>query len=343
MTVKEMHIGVDLLLQKINSNFIDEFEHEEVDWALNEEVLRFIKQRFSAKSNDKQKGFQDGQKRVDDLKALIMPPASLPCIPRDNDSVYSYLPHDYLTLINNRTITTDLCGLPYNPTKVPLIKNISCIQIADDTVNQYSTFKIFFNGLQVFNITDYPNFMNPIPVSAKFALINLVIQVLEDSGYVCKYSQYYDSRCPQGIIVITDNSLDIDIEYVSGTVSTNSVAWNKERISNTSGTERTNRLCDLENVYTLLESSFGTTTAANPISILEGDKIIVFHKQKFIPSTINISYLRKPRKINLSLGQDCDLDEWIQQEIIDNTAKRLAGIVESPNYRQIINENLLKE
>jgi hypothetical protein len=342
MTAKEMHIGVDLLLQKINSNFIDVFEPEEIDWALNEEVLRFVKQRFSAKSNDKQKGFQDGQKRLDDLKALIEP-ASLFCIPRDSNSVYNYLPHDYLTLINDRTITTDLCGALYNPTKVALVKNISCIQIADDSINLYSTFKIFFNNLQVFNIVDYPTFMNPVPVSAKFALINLVIQVLEDQGYVCKYSEYYDSRCPQGIIVVTDNSIDIDVEYVSGTVSTNSVASNKERINVTTGSENPNRLCDQEDLYDLLNSSFGTTISSSPISTLEKDKIIVFHKQKFIPSTINISYLRKPRKINLSLGQDCDLDEWIQQEIIDNTAKRLAGIVESPNYRAIINENLLKE
>lgn len=346
MIVKEMHIGVNFLLQKIDSKFIDSFEPEELDWALNEEVLRFVKQRLSPQSNDKQKGFQDGQKRFDDLKPLITN-ASIPAYVRDSVSVFCYLPFNYLTLINDRTTTKNLCGSPYSSVTTSVVtKYISCLQIKDDPTDLYATFKIRFNGVEVFNITDYPPYATGLPsLSSKFELVNLVQQILVNSGYICKYGSYYDVICNQGIVIVTNTALNIEVEYTpADIVVINSVSSVYNQISPVNGTvEVPNRLTSTENLYELLTSSFGTTIYSDPLSTLEVDKLIVFHNQKFITPTINISYLRKPRKISLSLNQDCDLDEWIQLEIVDNTAKRLAGLISSDNYKQIINENLLKE
>lgn len=340
MTAKEMHIGVNLLLQKINSNYIDSFEPEEIDWALNEEVIRFIKQRRSNKSNDKQKGYLDGQKRFDDLKALITP-ASLPCYIRDNNSVFSYLPSNYLTLNNDRTITKDLCSSLYSPTVTLVTKYIYCIQIEND-INLYQNFKILFNGIKIFDINDYPAYANGLDSQAKFQLINLILQALDDQGYVCKYGNYYDTIC-QGIILVSDSQISITVQYQSSSTVSSFQIKTYNKVTPVSGNEVPNRLTSDEHLFNLLDSSFGTTKASDPISSLEGDKIIVFHKQKFIASTINISYLKKPRQISLSLNQDCNLDEWIQLEIVDNTAKRLAGVIASQNYKEIINENSLKE
>ncbi len=346
-TVQEMHIGLDLLLQKVNSKALDSFEPEEKDWALNEEVLRFVKQRISAFSNDKHKGFQDGQKRFDDLKPLITP-AILPAYVRDSNSVFNYLPSDYLTLINDRSTTKDLCGTPYSTVgTLSVTKWINCLKIKDDPTNLYKFFKIRINGTQVFTIADYPVYATSgLPsLSSKFELINLVMRVLTDLGYVCKYRSYYDTTCEGGIIIVSDASLTIDAEYfptdIVTTTSTSKAFTGFQPVIN--GKESPNRLTSTEPLYNLLDSSFGGTIASNPLSTLEGDKIIVFHKQKFIASTINISYLRYPRKISLSLNQDCDLDDWIQLEIVDNTAKRLSGLIDSGNYKDIINENLLKE
>jgi hypothetical protein len=341
MTVKEMHIGVNLLLQKVNSNYIDSFEPEEIDWALNEEVLRFIKQRRSNRSNDKQKGFLDGQKRFDDLKPLITP-ASLPCYVRDNNSVFSYLPHDYLTLDNDRTITKDLCKAAYQPTTSLVTKYIYCIQIEDD-VDLYQNFRILFDGVEVFNINNYPAYATGLQTSAKFQLINLILEVFIQAGYICKYRSYYDVVCPQGIILVTDTQISVTVEYDNSSTVSSFQAKDYTRLTPVVGNEVSNRLTGDEDLFSLLTSSFGDTIASDPLSTLEGDKIIVFHKRKFIASTINISYLRKPRKINLSLNQDCDLDDWIQQEVVDNTAKRLSGVIGAANYKELINENLLKE
>ena len=104
-----------------------------------------------------------------------------------------------------------------------------------------------------------------------------------------------------------------------------------------------NRLVKTEDLFELLTSAFGKTLSKSPISSLKEDLIFVYHNQKFICPQIRIDYIRKPKKINLSLYQDCELHDSIHQEIVENTAKRIAGLTFSQVYNNIINENLNKE
>lgn len=72
MTVNEMHIAVNLGVQKLASFQVDNLLPEEIDHELNLAQLRFVKQRFNARSNRQGKGFEQSQKRIDDLKSLIV-------------------------------------------------------------------------------------------------------------------------------------------------------------------------------------------------------------------------------------------------------------------------------
>lgn len=71
MTAQEMHDAFDQLLQKNASNVFDNFLDEEIDYFLNRAQLRFIKDRYSALSNMKGKGFDQSWKRMDDLRTLV--------------------------------------------------------------------------------------------------------------------------------------------------------------------------------------------------------------------------------------------------------------------------------
>jgi len=51
MTVNEMHIAVNLGVQKIASFQVDNLLPEEIDHELNLAMLRFIKQRYNPTSN----------------------------------------------------------------------------------------------------------------------------------------------------------------------------------------------------------------------------------------------------------------------------------------------------
>lgn len=66
-----MHIAVNLGVQKLASFQVDNLLPEEIDHEINMAVRRFINQRYSPQSNPKRRGFEQSQKRIDDLRTLL--------------------------------------------------------------------------------------------------------------------------------------------------------------------------------------------------------------------------------------------------------------------------------
>ncbi len=73
MNIQEMHIAVEQEMNKVNSFLNFQVEPQEMDFALNRNIIRFVKQRYGAQSNLKGKGFEMSQKRYDDLRSLVVP------------------------------------------------------------------------------------------------------------------------------------------------------------------------------------------------------------------------------------------------------------------------------
>ena len=71
MNIAQMHISVQHGVDKINSMHSDLLLPEEIDLELNKNIMRFINQRFDSRGNRYQTGFEQSQKRVDDLRSLI--------------------------------------------------------------------------------------------------------------------------------------------------------------------------------------------------------------------------------------------------------------------------------
>ncbi len=66
-----MHIAVNLGVQKLASFQVDNLLPQEIDHEINMAIRRFINQRYSPASNTKQRGFEQSQKRTDDLRNLL--------------------------------------------------------------------------------------------------------------------------------------------------------------------------------------------------------------------------------------------------------------------------------
>ena len=66
-----MHIAVDLGVQKVASFQADTLLPQEIDHELNMAMDRFVKQRYNPLSNRYRRGFEQSQKRIDDLRTLI--------------------------------------------------------------------------------------------------------------------------------------------------------------------------------------------------------------------------------------------------------------------------------
>lgn len=72
-----MHTAFDLELDKINSLQYPSFTSNEKDYFINQAIRKFVKTRYSG-INAKREGFEQSQKRIDDLRTLVRE-VTVPC------------------------------------------------------------------------------------------------------------------------------------------------------------------------------------------------------------------------------------------------------------------------
>jgi hypothetical protein len=124
MNVTEMHIAVQQGVDKINSLQADSLLSEEIDLELNKNMFRFINVKYG-RNNIYRKGFEESQKRIDDLRTLVREyeaPTAFKEQLQKNIFVDTFtIPSDYMYLVNQvsrvyinncKTIDYSLVNLP---------------------------------------------------------------------------------------------------------------------------------------------------------------------------------------------------------------------------------------
>ncbi len=106
MNVAEMHIAIQQGVDKINSLQADMLLPEEIDIELNKALLKFINLKYG-KNNKYGKGFEESQKRIDDIRVLLTE-AQIPSVFKEQLTDKFYVdtiefPNDYMYLINQRS------------------------------------------------------------------------------------------------------------------------------------------------------------------------------------------------------------------------------------------------
>jgi len=106
MNVNQMHIAIQQGVDKINSLQADMLLQEEIDIELNKAMSRFLNTKYG-KNNKYGQGFENSQKRIDDLRTLVKE-YSAPTIYKEqydnNHWIDQFrLPSDYLYLVNQRS------------------------------------------------------------------------------------------------------------------------------------------------------------------------------------------------------------------------------------------------
>lgn len=66
-----MHIDFRVKFNKVNSNKNKGFLPQEIDLFLNDQMDKFVETRTTPKSNHKGEGFEESQKRLDDIRTVI--------------------------------------------------------------------------------------------------------------------------------------------------------------------------------------------------------------------------------------------------------------------------------
>ncbi len=113
MTAAELKQSFKVKIDQTDSNHTRQYEDEEINLWLNEGQLRFIKTRFEG-SNPKGESFEQTQKRIEDLRLVLLRKSITPVLADISVHEYSIdLPGDYFLRTNSNTIST--CGTLETP------------------------------------------------------------------------------------------------------------------------------------------------------------------------------------------------------------------------------------
>lgn len=342
-SISDMHIFIDLELNKVNSGFYDTVLPEEKDYFLNKAQERFVKDRYNAASNPKDKGFEMSQKRIDDLRALLVPnyfDNTYLTAPSDFDyetKMEFYFPEDYWFLTSNRSkIYGNNCS---NISVSQTIKKVYYNIIDLSNVNNFNVFKILSPSSAVLIQN-----LNYSQEDKTLFMIDLVTQWNNNYasiyGWTFYIESFYSINSPGNIIVISKDAPGqaIKTQYLE-TISTflTNQYLNFYYYTATGGTEQivTNRFAQQDDIYSMMQDPFNDTILFAPLIAIHENKIDVFiDKNKFIVKEIAISYIRRPKLMSLSLNQSCELAEHTHAEILRDAVNLLLENFEAGNRLQ---------
>lgn len=115
-----MHINFRVLFNEVNSNKNKRFLPQEIDLILNDQMGTFVETRTAPPGNYKNEGFEESQKRLDDIRTVIKEGTTDQTDPEYSKKTpltlssfrfgkYITLPTDYLKLISDWSDTYDNC------------------------------------------------------------------------------------------------------------------------------------------------------------------------------------------------------------------------------------------
>ncbi len=349
MTVREMHIEIDQSSQLVAANRMRKWYPEEKDWVLNKIQDRFIRSKLRPKK-DGSGGFELDQPGADDIQVLLQ--TNVPLVPLivDSERYKCILPSDYNYLISDGSRTKLLCGTTPETAAVTHFRTM-LRQERDiiDALPHYSTMTLQLPDKAVVIPDDLP-FNNAYAGYANLEDISFLVPwVLWKSGW---YWERYDDLYKPGWYIQVQNTAPVTVSYIEieGQLEADSSgAWvdpitNTKAYSYHTGTGKlvNNRLTPSDVIRNLRQAAFYKTAHYSPITELQNNLLWVYRDDSFIVSGVEISYIRKPQPISLSLATDCELDEGTHQIICDLAVEYLQGRVKDLQGVQLSEADLTK-
>lgn len=352
MTTQELHVKIDLHLQEINSNVYGNVLPEEKDIIINEQILEFFRDNEDEDSNKLREGFQSTTKRYDNIKELIVE-RTLPLYVKDDNSVYTTLPEDYLRLISDATILR--CNSYVNIETTNSNEYVYGFEL-NDVVNGAGN---YFTGLFIYILAQGTDFaLNTFPhynggfksYKEAFILYDLLYEELnkvnkykeENKTKYKVYKNWYNGKYyGTKLLFVSQEPMDIYYSIVAeGNFQMELLDTIPIKQPNVvTNSERENRLTATKDVRNVLNSVYRTTTHKSPISELQQDRLIVHHEKKFIPKELKIKYIKRPNFVSLYLNRNTDLNVNVLGIIAKRTAERLAVIKGNTTAKSLVQHN----
>jgi len=218
MNVGQMHTAISQGVDKINSLQADMLLPQEIDIDLNRSQIKFINTKYGG-NNTYRTGFEQSQKRIDDLRSLVREYAAPVTFKEQyNNTIWVdqfQLPTDYMYLVNQRSelFMDDCHPMTYNYSNYDPVSYIvipfsnlhdgttflSNLELVADPLNGLLGQTTMLPGI-IWGAYTYPadvvNLQNDIQLSGNWG-----------AGFEFYWEQYGNINVPNSFIVIVDESV----------------------------------------------------------------------------------------------------------------------------------------
>lgn len=355
MTPREIHIAIDLGLQKLGSFAYDNIKPEYIDYVFNRMGDAYISDKTTRRNDPKQAGFEDNITRLSTIRELV---TETNLIAFNGSNQFSILPVDYFSFVEAQAPLTYSCSSsPIIFTTSPVSEYVATLSFkksdfGSPTPNPFSATKIYkvinTTPVEIFDFSDFSTGLNDL--DEIFTVINKALdEINRQSNLKIYWEKYRGEYYPDQFIFVSNDDAFLNqgmkVEYTailnsSSTFSNTPFTKFNTATGNISTRNSFCRLVSNEEIYHLLNHPFGTTNLESPLITIFGDTIVIFRDERFILNELILKYIRKPRRMSLNLNQSYEIqDTRAVQKIIDMTVEYLSATIESQGYQALTLEN----
>lgn len=339
MQISEMHNSLRLELNKINSNLYDDFLTEEIDAFFNINMTKYVNNKYAPLRE--KGGFEWNQKVKDDLRKLVVEDYIDKCYTTANpNKSKTPVPPDYQHLLatvittysnecstivtSTNTTTAYVCPIMINPDP--------------DVVTDFGSFDITSNGVSILNKVDFNKYILPGNRDDFGAYVATRLAIAYNGLYSLYWQNYGGTFYPNQLIVVRNNPSQpvISYTYGQGTIST---TWTIVNFSYLTGIGNGTRgyMPGVEmgqnEINEMIVVSLAGPNAEEPMFTTFSDYLSLYTNKDFIVESINMTYLRKPKKMSYLLRQDCELAEHTHTDIVMLTRDHIFDIVTDKEHK----------
>lgn len=346
MTAQEIHIGLDIQLQKINTNSTRNILPEEKDWLFNEQVTRFINGVVREQSNFKQKGFQEDIKRLKDIQPLVCKKDILIEHINDKEGKFILPPYCFSPIRTDVAFFKKCEASKY--TKTTKTENLFIIKFPEgDTEHKID---IVLNGetQTIFDTERLPsNYIKGVYFNLLRAFEIKIRNLFREDKYkgLELYFENYGDLYLENTFFIKGSTSLSDIKFIGSTSRLKIIKKELKYPIHTSEKEIVNtaRLSNEEKEMYKIKSYLSPSLQESPLYSIQRYFGEVYYPKNTIAKKVSFHYICKPQLIDVYLGQGLNLDRAICEEIIVHTARFIKALIDSNNYEKYINETNLIE
>lgn len=355
MNVKEMHIDVNQQLQRIDAHAVDWFEPEEIDVALNREMVRFIKTHYEPKGNKHFEGFEQSSKRIQDLRHLIVPDYTDNTFVNSKDDTITEFPFPSdLMFLHRVRPRTNFVPCSDSVSTAKKRSGFSYVSISFDFFYKQDSLSSFdvgisgAGGLSSFLSSSFKNGISNYNFPEDWTVfIKDLVEDLNRSNSIANgaswesYKNIYDKD--RLIIAVSDifNNVIVDVDGNQTTyyILKSSMDLFEYDGSDSLTTKYTRgKFSQSHDVDILLEDPFNTTGPDLPLFTIRNNYIDFYLDQDFFIDKARIDYIRWPKRISKARNQDCELPESTHDEIVASTVAHLSGVIQDQRYQILESE-----